>query len=52
MDATDTVVVALGGSAVLIGAVAWLARSLVGQLLSKDLERFKSELAGGLDPVG
>ena len=31
--------------AVLIGAVAWLARSLVGHLLSKDVEIFKANLA-------
>jgi hypothetical protein len=34
----------LGGTAILVAAVAWLSRSLLTTLLSKDLERFKSEL--------
>ena len=41
----ETALVALGGSAMLVAAVAWLARSIIDQFLSKDLERFKSELA-------
>jgi hypothetical protein len=34
----------LGGTAILVAAMAWLSRSLLGTLLSKDLERFKAEL--------
>jgi hypothetical protein len=34
----------LGGMAILVAAMAWLSKSLLTNLLSKDLERFKSEL--------
>lgn len=34
----------LGGMAILVSAVAWLAKSLLMALLSKDLEQFKSDL--------
>ena len=34
----------IGGSAVAIGAVAWLIKSLVSHLLGKDVEMFKSRL--------
>lgn len=34
----------IGGSAVAIGAVAWLIKSLVSHLLGKDVEIFKSRL--------
>lgn len=34
----------LGGMAILVAALAWLAKKLLTALLSKDLERFKSEL--------
>ncbi|MBK8073876.1 MAG: hypothetical protein IPK34_18435 [Ramlibacter sp.] len=44
MSAWETVLLVLGGNAALILAAAWFARSLVGQLLAKDLERFKTEL--------
>lgn len=45
MNAAETVLAALGGATILVGAAAWLARSLIGQLLSRDLESFKSELS-------
>jgi len=38
------IVQTLGGAAILVAAAAWLFRSLIGQFLSKDLERFKSDL--------
>lgn len=44
MGPCETVLAAVGGSAVLIGAVAWLVRSLMLHLLSKDLETFKGQL--------
>jgi hypothetical protein len=44
MSAWETLLVVFGGNAALLLAAAWFARSLVGQLLAKDLERFKSEL--------
>ena len=34
----------LGGTAVLIAAVAWFLKTLITALLSKDLEKFKAEL--------
>jgi hypothetical protein len=34
----------LGGSAILLGAVAWLIRSLTTHMLNKDLENFKHSL--------
>lgn len=44
MGPLETVLTAVGGSAILIGAVAWLVRSLMLHLLSKDLETFKGQL--------
>lgn len=44
MSPWETILLALGGNAVLLAALAWLARSLLGQVLAKDMERFKSEL--------
>jgi len=34
----------LGGMAILVAAMTWLSKSLLTNLLSKDLERFKAEL--------
>lgn len=34
----------LGGASILIGAIAWLIKSLVSQYLSKDIETFKTKL--------
>ena len=45
MNAWQSILVALGGNAILLIALGWLARSLGSQILAKDLERFKSELA-------
>lgn len=45
MTLAQSVLLAFGGNAVLLIVLAWLARSLVGQLLTKDVERFKTELA-------
>lgn len=44
MTPWETVLLVLGGNAALVLAAAWFARSLIGQLLARDLERFKSEL--------
>jgi len=35
---------AIGGSAVLIGAVAWVVKSMITQALSRDIEKFKQNL--------
>ncbi|MEZ7910448.1 MAG: hypothetical protein QMB55_01335 [Propionivibrio sp.] len=45
MNAWETILLAIGGNAALLALLGWLARSLLGQLVAKDLERFKSELA-------
>lgn len=34
----------LGGTAILVAALAWLSKSLLSSLLSKDIEKFKSDL--------
>lgn len=44
MNSWQTILLAFGGNAVLLGVLGWLARSLGSQLLAKDLERFRSEL--------
>jgi hypothetical protein len=38
------IIALLGGFSAIVAAITWLARSLVGQLLSRDIERFKSRL--------
>ena len=40
----ESIIQTLGGTAILVAAMAWLARSLIGQYLNKDIERFKSDL--------
>ena len=40
----EEVIKFLGGSALLLAAVAWLIRSLVSHFLSKDVEEFKTQL--------
>lgn len=45
MSPWEIILIASGGNVVLLGVLGWLARSLFGQLIAKDLERFKSELA-------
>ena len=37
----EQVIAAIGGSAVLFGAMAWLARSIITHVLSKDIEKHK-----------
>jgi len=45
MSPFEAIVLSLGGNAVLLAVLGWLARSLLGQLVAKDLERFKTQLA-------
>lgn len=40
----EEVIKFLGGTAIAVGAVAWLIKSLVSHLLGKDVEQFKSRL--------
>lgn len=44
MGILEIIIASVSGSAVLMGAVAWLIRSLVVHVLSEDLESFKTKL--------
>ena len=44
MEIWQTVLLALGGNAVLLAVLGWLSKSFVNQLLTKDIEVFKSRL--------
>ncbi len=43
MEITE-IITSISGSAVLFGAMAWFARSIVTHVLSKDIEKFKVNL--------
>jgi hypothetical protein len=45
VDAWQSILLAVGGNAALLLALAWLARSFGSQLLAKDLEKFKVSLS-------
>ena len=45
----EPVIQTLGGTAIAVAALAWLARSLIGQFLSKDIERYKTEIQAKSD---
>ena len=45
MDAWQSLLLVFGGNAALLLLLGWLARSLGSQLLAKDLEKFKANLA-------
>lgn len=45
MDPWQSILLAFGGNAALLLVLGWLARSFGSQLLAKDLEKFKAELA-------
>lgn len=45
MDPWQSILLAFGGNAALLLVLAWLARSFGSQLLAKDLEKFKADLA-------
>lgn len=44
MSAIEFIISFLGGSAILLGAVAWLMKTLTSQFLAKDLENYKSQI--------
>ncbi|WGO98143.1 hypothetical protein QFX18_19230 [Saccharophagus degradans] len=44
MEVWQTILIAFGGNAALLGILAWVAKSLVSQLLTKDLEKHKIDL--------
>jgi hypothetical protein len=44
MELWQALLVAFGGNAALLLVIAFLARSIVGNLLTKDIEKFKGEL--------
>lgn len=45
MTTVEAIVIAFGGSVALISVLAYLARSLLSQLLAKDLKRFEMQLS-------
>jgi hypothetical protein len=45
MSPIEFLLLSIGGNAALLAILGWLARSLLGQLLAKDLERFKADLS-------
>ncbi len=44
METWQTILLALGGNAVLLAVLGWLSKSLVSQLLTRDIETFKANL--------
>src|SRR5690606_27647479 len=44
MAAWQTIVLALGGNLALVAVLGWLSKSLISQLLAKDIESFKIAL--------
>ncbi|MBC8277626.1 MAG: hypothetical protein H8E46_05295 [FCB group bacterium] len=49
MSIWKEVLTALGGSAILLGTVAWLTKSIITHFLSKDVENFKNQLKAESD---
>jgi hypothetical protein len=45
MDPLALVLTAIGGQAVVVGLIAWLGRSVMSQVLARELEQFKSTLS-------
>jgi len=45
----EQLIAIIGGSTVLIGAVAWLTRSIIVHFLSKDIENYKMRLKAETD---
>lgn len=44
MTALGIIISSIGGSAILFGALAWLTKSIITHLLSKDIDQFKANL--------
>ena len=44
MSPFEIIIASIGGSAALFGIIGWLTKSLISQLLSKDIENHKSKL--------
>lgn len=44
MEVWQTILIAFGGNMVLLAVLGWLAKAIVVQLLTKDIENFKSSL--------
>ena len=44
MGVWETIVTALGGAAILVGAAAWLAKKVIVHFLDKDIEAYKVKL--------
>ena len=49
MEVWQTILIAFGGNAVLLAVLAWAAKSLTSQWLTKDIERFKISVKSDAD---
>ena len=49
MSPTDAFLLAFGGNAVLVAALAFLAKSLISQWLARDIKRFETNLRQSSD---
>lgn len=49
MEVWQTVILALGGNVALLAVLGWLSKSLVSQLLAKDIEGYKASLKSESD---
>ena len=49
MSIWGTILTALGGAAMVLGAVAWLVREIIVRILDKDVESYKTKLQGESD---
>ena len=45
----EEIIKLLGGTAIIVAAVAWLIRSLIVHFLSKDVEKYKEQLRAAND---
>ena len=45
----DGIIKFIGGSAIVIAAIAWLIRKVISQLLTKDVEKYKFDLKRDAD---
>jgi len=51
MEIWQTIIMAIGGNVVLLAVLGWLSKSLISQMLSKDIAGFKSSLKSESDAI-
>jgi len=49
VTAIETIIASIGGTAALVTVLGWLSRSLVLNLLNKDIEKYKLKLSAEKD---